>query len=159
MKSAAVRRIDVAISLGAAPWLRSMGYRRTGRSFTRPVESVFQCVHFQASQFNSPESGRFTANVTVVWPPWHRAWTGATLHKNAAMATPLIESRLKQLETGLDYWWILEHDGQIDFVAAELRAVAGVARSAVPGRMVRTREATEVSRQRSKTITSGGSST
>jgi hypothetical protein len=60
--------IDRIIREIIAPSLKSAGFKRNGRLWTRSSDNVHCGLTLQRSQFNATNSGRFTVNLRLAFP-------------------------------------------------------------------------------------------
>src|SRR5262249_51869663 len=125
-KSASSRLIDRVIAIGPAPVLKAAGYRKVARAFYAEAGGLFKVVHFQASMWNTPDSGSFTVNLNIVLPYFHEKWTGRAFARNPGSAQPVITKRIGHLTPErCDRWWEVTPKSNVDRVAAHVaRAVS-----------------------------------
>lgn len=114
--------IDAVIRAGAAPLLKARGFKKTARNFSKddPLSTAF--IQFQASQWNSPDSARFTINV---WRYFH----ALRPRSGAGCRNPRFESALYSVGVRIghlmashqDFWWTITASDDHAAIAAEVR--------------------------------------
>lgn len=113
--------IDAVIRAGAAPLLKARGFKKTARNFSKddPLSTAF--IQFQASQWNSPDSARFTINV---WRYFH----ALRPRSGAGCRNPRFESALYSVGVRIghlmashqDFWWTITASDDHAAIAAEV---------------------------------------
>lgn len=121
MKSPTLRAIDQIIARGPAPYLKTQGFRKQGRTFARRIDDLYQVVTLQASQWNTPSSVSFTADLGLTWPYFHEMWTGAPFPPNPGSAAQILAWRLgKCMTVSADHWWEVTPESNIDVLSTEI---------------------------------------
>lgn len=100
--------------------LKASGFRRGGNHLYRPSHDVFHGVHFQASQWNSAQSGDFTISLVVTSPFVYEAWTGKPLPANPASALFPVQERIGRLMPGHTGWWLISESTDQEAVGHEV---------------------------------------
>ena len=127
-KSPTAQAIDKLIKEEIAPGLGAEGYKRSGRTFSKPSGELLHCVWIQASRWNSPIEASFTANLIVVWPRWHQVYTGKPISGSPALAASVVDERVNMLLLGKDEWWTVDHETNFAQLGSEvLRAIVTAA--------------------------------
>jgi hypothetical protein len=119
--SQTARQIEAIIAAGPAPILKAAGFRKAGRGFYRTTSGLWQVVHFQASQWNSPLAAQFTVNLNIVQPFFHEVWSGRPFPANPASAVPILSQRIGMLMPGgLDHWWEVTASTEVNLAGTEI---------------------------------------
>ncbi|HEY3899443.1 MAG TPA: DUF4304 domain-containing protein [Chthoniobacter sp.] len=110
-----------AVSAKCAATFKSQGFRRRSPHLYREASDVFHCIHFQASQWGSRESGRFTVNLGITSASIYRHWTGRPLPANPATALWPIQQRIGAVcGEPRDLWWDVSSDSDVPALAADI---------------------------------------
>ncbi len=105
-KSLSSKTVDAVILGEVKSFLKSEGFRKSGRTFHRQKGEMIQVVNFQTTWLNTPDDARFTVNLNVVLPFYHEKWTGQPLPRNPGNAAAICSRRLGHLlPEGTDRWW------------------------------------------------------
>lgn len=95
-------------------------FRRQGPHLHRWSTDVFHCIHFQASQWGSADSGRFTINLVVTASYLFEPWLGMPFPANPATALFPIQQRIGVvMPSHTDHWWQVDRSTDLDAIAAE----------------------------------------
>jgi hypothetical protein len=86
-KSITLQAIDFVSKGACTDLLVPRGFRRRAPHFFRQADGVYHCINFQASQWGSYDSGKFTINLSVTSPELYSAFTGQPFPKNPATAS------------------------------------------------------------------------
>ena len=107
-KSPSSKAVDAVIQGEVKTFLKSEGFRKSGRTFYRRKGEMIQVVYFPTSWLNTPDEAQFSVNLDVVLPYYHEKWTGQPLPKNPSSAAAICSQRLGfLLPEGTDKWWIV----------------------------------------------------
>ena len=129
-QSPSSKAIDSTIAAGPRELLRSCGFRKMSRLFSRQTNDIYHVVDFQASQFNDPDDASFTVNVGVTHPGLHETYCGRPFPTNPGTAVHAISIRLGRLipSQQTDLWWDVSPDTDVtalgESIASLLRAHA-----------------------------------
>jgi hypothetical protein len=114
--TAAIKRVSEM----CAASLKPHGFRRKSPHLYRDTDDVFHCVHFQASQWGSRESGRFTVNLAVTSPGIYQRWTGRPFPSNPATALWPIQQRIVAGGEVADLWWDISTNSDVSAIAEDV---------------------------------------
>jgi hypothetical protein len=96
-------------------------FKRVGIHLYKKTDDIYQCINFQASQWNSAENGEFTINLVVTSPVLYTYWTGGPFPKNPASATWPICVRIGLLlPNKRDLWWKVNQETSTNKIAMEI---------------------------------------
>lgn len=110
-----------SVSEICAASLKPHGFRRKSPHLFVETNDVFHCFHFQASQWGSRDSGRFTVNLGVTSAGIYRRWTGRPFPSNPATALWPIQERIgAACGENRDLWWDVSANSDISAVAADV---------------------------------------
>jgi len=59
------QKIEDLVKLHFAPFFKSLGYRKNGRTFSFQFEDNYRIVNIQSWKYNDQNSGKFTINLSV----------------------------------------------------------------------------------------------
>ena len=129
MATSVTREVIAAISKGpGAAVLKPAGFRRAAPHFWRDVGGINHAVNFQASQWGSADSGKFTINLGVSIPAVYERFWGRAFQTNRGTALWPIQVRLGFLMDGHDRWWRVTSAADVgpigEDIAAALKAHA-----------------------------------
>src|SRR5262245_40914303 len=101
------RRAIATISAGACRAILSpLGFRRSAPHYWRLVDSLSQCVNFQASTWGSQKAGRFTINLGISSPALFEGFIGRRFPKVPAAALWPVNTRIGFVTPAhRDLWW------------------------------------------------------
>jgi hypothetical protein len=116
------RSAVAAISAGpCTALLKSREFRRAAPNFWRETDSIYQSISFQASQWGTHGSGKFTVNLGVTSPTLYKGFTGRELPKNPASLLWPVNRRIGSLmDNRCDIWWSVEKDTDIAKLGREV---------------------------------------
>lgn len=119
--SSSSKAVDSVIHGQINAYMKSEGFRRSGRTFHRPKDEMIQVVNFQTTWLNTPDEARFTINLDVVLPFYHEKWAGQPFPKNPGSAAAICSRRLGHLlPEGTDKWWTVTPSSDCDALSHEL---------------------------------------
>ncbi|EMY78282.1 PF14137 domain protein [Leptospira weilii serovar Ranarum str. ICFT] len=96
-------------------------FKRLGNHLYRNSNDLIHCIHFQYSQWNSGENGKFTINLAIVSESLYKFWTGNSLPKNPATALWPIQVRLSSLlPEKFDKWWTVDLNTNLVILTKEI---------------------------------------
>lgn len=102
--------------------LHASGFRRRADHAHRESGGLIHGINFQASRWGSAIDGQFTVNLLVTSPFLFSCWTGQPFPSNPASASFPISQRIGFLMPGgLDHWWQVAQDTDLEALSAELR--------------------------------------
>jgi hypothetical protein len=105
-KSPSSKTVDAVVQGDVKSFLKSEGFKKSGRTFHRQNGEMLQVVNFQTTWLNTPDEAQFTINLNVVLPFYHEKWTGQQVPKNPGSAAAICSRRLGHiLPEGTDRWW------------------------------------------------------
>lgn len=88
------------------PFLQSLGYHKSARSFWLEVNGIYRIVNFQAGSQNTPEQASFTINLQLTFPCFHEVLVASPFPKNPANAAMVLQTRMGHLLPPRgDRWW------------------------------------------------------
>jgi hypothetical protein len=117
------QRIDACVLVALAGTLRREGYRRSGRTFHRSVESCVQVVNIQASMGNFAVEGRFTINLGVYFPTVAHLMGQVSPIERPKEYHCAPRSRLGELLPGeADTWWLINDQTDLQAVGTVIDA-------------------------------------
>ena len=120
-KSITLQAIDFVSKGACTDLLVPRGFRRKAPHFFRQAGGLNHCIHFQASQWGSSDSGKFTINVYVTSPELYSAFCGQPFPKNPATASWPISQRIGfLLPKHCDHWWNISRASNLDIVGREV---------------------------------------
>jgi hypothetical protein len=110
----------------AAP-LKTVGYRKEGRTWRRRTDESILVVNVQASQWNEQSKGKFTLNVGVYFPALAEQLAIYPVTDKPTENECHFRNRPVMLSTGgLDTWWSVgptDSDAKLASTALEVRAI------------------------------------
>jgi hypothetical protein len=123
--------ITEVITLGPAPLLKTLGFRKVARHFFRHSPAATCHLDVQASQWNALDRARFTVNL----------WSYLPAIAVAKGEIPITEpTKQKRAHCGIrighllpapgDYWWCVNSSEEVPRVAAEL--TSAIEKYAIP---------------------------
>ena len=59
------KKTEELVRMNLAPFFKSLGYRKSGRTFSFQFEDNYRIVNIQSWKYNDQNSGRFTINLSV----------------------------------------------------------------------------------------------
>jgi len=115
--------IGEVIALGAAPLLKSLGFRKMARHFFRVSADATCHLSFQSSQWNSPDSSRFTLNLWTYLPALAIAGGDVLIVEPAKQRGGHCGTRIGHLlPLQEDYWWKISAPSDVPQIAEEVRS-------------------------------------
>lgn len=122
-KISATRKAVQAISSRLASSLKPAGFRRRAPHLWRDTSELLHIINFQASQWGSAASGRFTINVCVTNRELYECWMGRSFPTNPGAATWPIAARIGDFQSGTDTWWDVDGESDLDRIGGEVLEV------------------------------------
>lgn len=113
-------RIDEVIKLGFADFLKTNGFRRSGRNWHRLDGESWLIVNLQASKWNSGETGQFTVNLGIYVAAVASLSGEAAIIGKPRELQATIRERLGSLAYGRDQWWVIETSSNLSSISADL---------------------------------------
>jgi hypothetical protein len=106
--------------------LKSVGFKRNGRTLYRHGSNYSDVINLQASQWNTADSMKFTANVGV-----HQLDLASELQRQRAALPQKVEECMLQERIGWvmpdqrDVWWCIDAEHTEEHAATSLSAAVG----------------------------------
>ncbi len=123
--------IGDVITLGPAPLLKSLGFRKKGHHFFRASKDATCHVRFQSSQWNSPDRSSFTLNLWTYLPALAIANGEVIIVEPAKQIFAHCGTRIGHLlPQQEDYWWQISDPSEVPQIADEVRSA--VEKYAIP---------------------------
>jgi hypothetical protein len=124
--------IAEVLTLGPAPVLKSLGFRKQGRHFFRHTEAVTCHLDVQADRWNEPSCTSFTVNL------WSYLPAIAAANGESVIAEPLRQALHRHcgirigglLPDRTDFWWRINSPEEVPQVATDLTST--IERYAIP---------------------------
>lgn len=102
-------------------WMKELGWKRKQPHLYKQSADLFYGCNFQASQWGSATSGKFTINLVVTWPSVYSAWTSKKFPKNPGTAIFPIQVRIGMVKPGgLDKWWEVSEESNLVTIADQV---------------------------------------
>ncbi len=109
------------ITLGPAPLLKSLGFRKKDNHFFRVSGDATGHIKFQSSQWNSPDRSRFTLNLWTYLPALAIAGDEVLIVEPAKQIFAHCGTRIGHLlPQQEDYWWQIGDPSEVPRVADEV---------------------------------------
>src|SRR5439155_20829431 len=108
---------------GPAAPLKSLGYKKIGRTFFKVDDGLYKVIGTQADKWNSPEKARFTFNLNVVLPFFHETYLGKPFPRDPGTAAWLTTERIGFVTPeNRDLWWTVTPGKENPAVAESVTA-------------------------------------
>lgn len=109
------------IAAGLRPTLHVHGFKKAGRSFSKPTIDGGLVVNLQASRDNDSSMARFTLNLGARFDRLQELMDWPRRGKTLGIQDCVIQERIGGLmEVARDFWWIIEPQMKLDSLVAEV---------------------------------------
>ncbi len=112
--------IDEVIRLGLADWMKTHGFKKTGRNWHKRQNDNWLIVNVQASQGNMSDEGKFAINLGVYSPAIAMLAGQKPLTGKPKEYESTIRIRLGVLANGHDHWWGITSNSDLNAVSADI---------------------------------------
>jgi len=111
--------------------LKSRGYKKRGRTFTKATDDGGVVIHVQLASDNNDEMSRFTVNLAVRQDRLQGLMDWPMKGGSLVLGDCIIRERIgKLMKVKRDFWWIVEPQMSVEGVASD--ALAAVETCGVP---------------------------
>lgn len=112
--------IDEIIKLGLADFLKTQGYKKSGRNWHKPIQNNWLIVNVQASSGNIGSKGKFTINLGVYHAEIATLAGQASIDGKPKEYDSTVRERIGILAYGQDRWWVVDSTSNLEEIAAEV---------------------------------------
>lgn len=114
--------IDRVVSADLAPFLRSIGYKKSGRTFRAKADPFVRVINVQASQWNRGTEARFTVNLGIYSQVIEESFRPSSNLVEPKEYHCVLRKRIGELMPGnQDTWWNSEPLEKFESLAPSLR--------------------------------------
>jgi hypothetical protein len=123
MSKTAQEEIKNIVNLTLKPILKELGYRKKGNTWNLCDGELIKVVNVQSSRGNSSKEAKFTINLGIYAPNFHKenVYAGKVYEENVREYDCEISARLGRISLGYDFWWTVFADRNNEEVSEDLK--------------------------------------